>query len=80
MIAMFSNSLIEQLDVKRSTCHISMKVVSADSFCSGVWWGARAACAEVCTGSMEASMARLGRSHMALGMYRRIPETIQLRG
>jgi hypothetical protein len=53
---MLSNSLI---NVNRRTCHIAMKVVSADSFCSVVWWGARAVCAEVSTGSMEASKARL---------------------
>jgi hypothetical protein len=37
-----------------------MKVASADSSCSVVWWGARAACAEVSTGSVEASQARPG--------------------
>jgi hypothetical protein len=63
MIAMLSNSLIEQLNVNGRTCHIAMKFVSADSFCSVVWWGA--ACAEVSTGSLEASKARLG--HMAPG-------------
>jgi hypothetical protein len=31
---------------------MDMKVVSADSSCSVVWWGARAACAEVSTGSV----------------------------
>jgi hypothetical protein len=36
-----------------------MKVVSADSSCSVVWWGAKAAYAEVSTGSVEASKARL---------------------
>jgi hypothetical protein len=41
-----SNSLIEQLNVNRRTCHIAMKVVS-DSFCSMVWLGATAVCAEV---------------------------------
>jgi hypothetical protein len=42
-----------------------MKVVSADFFCSVVWQGARAACAEASTGSVEALKARLGfRSHM----------------
>jgi hypothetical protein len=59
-ITMLSNSLTKQLDVNRRTCHIAMKVVSADSFCSVDWWGARAACAEVPTGSVEASKARLG--------------------
>jgi hypothetical protein len=72
MIAMLSNSLIQQLNVNRRTRHISMKVVSADSSCSVVWWGARAACAEVSTGSVEASKARLGfRGHMAPGIYGR---------
>jgi hypothetical protein len=66
MITMLSNSLIKQLNVSRRTCHIAIKVVSTDSFCSVVWWGARAACAEVSTGSVEASKARLGfRSHIA---------------
>jgi hypothetical protein len=67
MITMLSNSLIEQLYVNRRTCHIAMTVVSADSFRSMVWWGARAACADVSTGSVDVSKARLGvRSHMAL--------------
>jgi hypothetical protein len=67
MITMLFNSLIEQLNVSRRTCHIAMKVESADSFCSVVWWGAKAACAEVSTGSAEASKARLGlNSHLAL--------------
>jgi hypothetical protein len=60
MIILLSNSLIEQLNVNRRTCHIAMKVVSADSFSSVVWWGARAACAEVSTGFVEALKARLG--------------------
>jgi hypothetical protein len=34
------------------------KVVSADSSCSVVWLGASAACAEVSTGSVEASKAK----------------------
>jgi hypothetical protein len=68
MITMLSNSQIEQLNVSRRTCHIAMKVVPEDSSCSVVWWGARAACAEVSTGSVEASKARPGfRSHMAPG-------------
>jgi hypothetical protein len=37
-----------------------MKVMSADSFCSVIWKGARAACAEESTGSVEASKAILG--------------------
>jgi hypothetical protein len=36
-----------------------MNFVSTESSCSVVWWGARAACAEVSTGSVEASKARL---------------------
>jgi hypothetical protein len=59
MITMLSNSLIEQLNVNRRTCYIAMTLVSADSFCSVVWWGAKAVCAEVFTGYMEASKARL---------------------
>jgi hypothetical protein len=55
MITMLSNSLIEQLNVNRRTCNMAMTVVFADSFCSVVWWAARAACAEVFTGSVEAS-------------------------
>jgi hypothetical protein len=39
-----------------------MKRVSADSSCSVVWYDARAACAEVSTGSMEASEAKHGPS------------------
>jgi hypothetical protein len=73
MIIMLSNSLIKQLNVNRRTCHIAMKVVSADSFSSVVLWGARAACAEVSTGSLEASRAKLGfRSHMAPSIFGRI--------
>jgi hypothetical protein len=73
MITMLSSYPIEQLNVNRRTCHIAMKVVSADSFCSVVWWGARAACAEVSTGSVEALKANLGfRSHMAPCMYERL--------
>jgi hypothetical protein len=39
-----------------------MKVVSADSSCSVVWCGARVACADMSTGSVRASKARLGLS------------------
>jgi hypothetical protein len=68
IIAIFYNSPIPQHNVNWSTCHIAMEVVPADSFCSVVWWGARAPCAEVSTRSVEASKARLGfRSHMAPG-------------
>jgi hypothetical protein len=72
MIKMLSNSLIEQLNVSRRTCHISMKGVSAVVFLLRVvWWGVRAASAQVSTGSMEASKARLGfGSHiMASGIF-----------
>jgi hypothetical protein len=70
---MLSNSLIEQLNMNRRTGHIAIKVVSADSFCSVVWWGARAACAEVSTGSVEASKANLGfGSPMALRIHGRV--------
>jgi hypothetical protein len=73
MITMLSNSIIEQLNMNRRTGHIAMKVVSADSFCSVVWWGARAACAEVSTGSVEASKANLGfGSQMALRIHGRV--------
>jgi hypothetical protein len=57
---MLSNSLIEQHDANRLTCHIKMKVVSEISSCSMVGWGARAACAEVSTGSVEDSKAKHG--------------------
>jgi hypothetical protein len=56
MITMLSNSLIEQLNVNRRTCHIAMKVVTADSFC----YVLASACAEVYTGSVEASKAKHG--------------------
>jgi hypothetical protein len=70
MITMLSSSLIQQHNVNRLACHITMKVVSEDSSCSMVGWGARAACAEVSTGSVEASKANLGfRCHMAPGIY-----------
>jgi hypothetical protein len=60
---MLSYSRIEQLNVRRSTCNIVVKVASADSFCSVVWWGARAGCAKVSTGSAK---VRLGfRRHVA---------------
>jgi hypothetical protein len=66
MITMLSNSLIQQHNVNRLACHITMNIVSEDFSCSMVVGGARAACAEVSTGSMEASKANLGfRCHMA---------------
>jgi hypothetical protein len=64
MIAMFPNSLIQQHNVNRLAFSITMKVVSADSSCSVVWCGARASCAAVSTGCVEASKAGLGR-HIA---------------
>jgi hypothetical protein len=74
MITMLSNSLIQQHNVSRLACHITMKVVSEVTSCSMVGWGARAACAEVPTGSVEAAKANLGfGSHMAPGsIYGRI--------
>jgi hypothetical protein len=57
MITMLSNSLIQQHNANRLTCHINMKVVSEDSSCSMVGRGARAACAEVSTGSVCDSKA-----------------------
>jgi hypothetical protein len=69
---MLSNSLIQQHNVKRLVCHATMKVASEDSFCSMVGWGARAACSEVSTESVEASKANLGfRCHMAPSIYGR---------
>jgi hypothetical protein len=59
-MTMLFNSLIERLNVNRRTFHIAMKVLLADCICSVVWWGARAACAEVSTGFVGASKARLG--------------------
>jgi hypothetical protein len=50
-----------------------MKRVSADSYCSVILCGARAACAEVSTGSVEASKAMHGPGlHMEPSIYRRI--------
>jgi hypothetical protein len=40
MIVRLSNLLIQQHDVNKLTCHIAMKVVSADSSCSVVFRGA----------------------------------------
>jgi hypothetical protein len=57
--AKISNSLIQQQNVNRLARHITIKVVSEDSSCSMVGCGARAACAEVSTGSVEASKANL---------------------
>jgi hypothetical protein len=50
MITMPSNSLNQQHNLNRLACHITLKVVSDDSYCSMVGWGARAACAEVARG------------------------------
>jgi hypothetical protein len=50
-----------------------MKRVSADSCCSVVWCGARAACAEVSTGSLGASKAKHGHGlHMEPSIYGRL--------
>jgi hypothetical protein len=54
-----------------------MKVVSEDWSCSMVGWGARAACAEVSTGSVGASKAKHGHKvHMDYGIHGRIIITI----
>jgi hypothetical protein len=72
MIKMLSNSLIQQHNVNRLACHIAMKVASEDSSFFMVGLGARAACAELSTGSLEAAKANLGfRCHMAPGIYGR---------
>jgi hypothetical protein len=56
-----------------------MTVVSADTSCYMIWWGTRAACAEVYTGSVEAKKATPGfkaipllRSHLAPEVFGRI--------
>jgi hypothetical protein len=73
MIKMPSNFSIQQHNVNRLACHNTMKVVSEDSSCSMVGWGARAAYAKVSTGSGETSKANLGfKYHMAPGIHRRI--------
>jgi hypothetical protein len=56
MIVMLSNSLIQQHNVQFDmlACQITMSIVSEESSCSMVWWGASTACAEVSTGSVEA--------------------------
>jgi hypothetical protein len=70
---MLLNSLIQQHNVNRLACHITMKVASEDYSLSMVRLGARAACAELSTGSVEAAKANLGfRCHnMAPGIYGR---------
>jgi hypothetical protein len=60
MITMLFNSLIQHCHVNRLTRHITMKVVSEDSSCSMVGWGARAACAVVYTESERDSKAKHG--------------------
>jgi hypothetical protein len=45
-------------------CHITLKVVSDDPSCFMLGWGARAACAEVSTGSVEASRAKHGQPRL----------------
>jgi hypothetical protein len=64
-ITMLPNSLIQQYNVKKLACHITMK----DSSSSMVGWGARAACAEVSTGSVEASKAKHGQKVCTEGYY-----------
>jgi hypothetical protein len=54
MITMLSNSINQQHNVNRLTCHITMKIVSAGSSDSMVGLGARGACAEMPPGSVEA--------------------------
>jgi hypothetical protein len=78
MITMLSNSLSQQPNVNRLTCHITIKVVSEDSSCSMVGLGARAACAEVSTGSvgdLEAKYVQRFKGtlkvHMDPGIYGR---------
>jgi hypothetical protein len=78
-ILMLSNSLLQQHNVNRLTCHITMKVVSEDSSCSMVWWGARAACAEVSIGQWNPRKLSMAwgaiwhlRCHMAPDTYGRI--------
>jgi hypothetical protein len=60
MITVLSNSVTQQHSVSRLTWHVTIKGVSADSSCSVVWWGARAACTEVSAGSVETWKAKLG--------------------
>jgi hypothetical protein len=63
----------EQIDMSHQGCDITMKIVSEDSSCSMVGWGARAACAEVSTGSVGDSKAMHGQKvHMDPGIYGRI--------
>jgi hypothetical protein len=69
MITMLSNSLIQQHNVSRLTCHITIKVVSEDSCCSMIGWGARASCAEVFTGSVEASKANMSKTSIWTLVY-----------
>jgi hypothetical protein len=79
MITMLSNSLLQQHNVNRLTCQITMKVVSEDSSCSMVWWGARAACAEVSIGQRNPRKPSMAwgaiwhlRCHMEPDTYGRI--------
>jgi hypothetical protein len=64
MITMLPNSLIQQHNVNRLICDITIKVASENSSCSMVVWGARAACVEVFTGSVEASKAKHGQTRL----------------
>jgi hypothetical protein len=73
MIAIPSNSQIQQHNANRLTFHITMKVVSEDSSCYMVGWGARAACAEVPTGSVEDLKAKHGQKvHIDPVIYGRL--------
>jgi hypothetical protein len=60
MITMLTNFLIQQNNSNILSCHITMKVVSEDSYCSLLGWVARVACAEVSTGSLEHLKAKHG--------------------
>jgi hypothetical protein len=70
MITMLSNSRTQQHNVNRLACDITMEVESDDSSCSMLGWGAKAACAEVSTGSVEGSKAKhCHNAHMDPGVY-----------
>jgi hypothetical protein len=58
MITMLTNSLVQHHNENRLTCHITIKVVSEDSSCSMVGWGARAACADVSRRSVGDTKAK----------------------
>lgn len=68
-----STSQIQSQNVDYLTYPSVMADVLAGFSCSRVWWGARAACGGVPTGSDEALKSRLGfRMHMVSGMYGRL--------